>query len=262
MSVQGAGVQQINRRNDNMGQYKVKIKKKDGTVVPFNKQALISAVNKSASRCHKRLTEEQESELVLRLRQILDTRHTESERRAGVSTYEIHEYVMEVLKDIDEDIHREYFGYRDYKKRFPELFMGLIDTSKDIIYKGDKENANKDSQIISTKKELLAGSLSNSIMLEYEMDKEVAQSHVEGHLHSHDVRDRLYGSINCCLFDAGTVMKDGFLLNGVQYTEPTSAESFMRVLSDIILQASSQQYGGRVMLPNLVNLITKRVCYL
>ena len=81
-------------------------------------------------------------------------------------------------------------------------------------------------------------------MLEYEMDKEVAEAHEEGFLHVHDVRDRLFGSFNCCLFDASSVIKGGFLLNGVQYTEPTSAESFMRVLADIILQASSQQYGG------------------
>ena len=239
----------------------IKVRKKDGTVVPFTKKAIISAVNKSASRCHKRLTGSQESMLVNGVLDIINTRHTENDRITGVNTYDLHEYVMEVLKTIDEDIHREYFGYRDYKKRFPNLFMGLIDSSKDIIYKGDKENANKDSQIISTKKELLAGTLSNSIMLEYEMDKDVAQEHVDGGIHVHDIRDRLFGSINCCLFDAGNVIKGGFMLNGVQYTEPTSAESFMRVLSDIILQASSQQYGGIVMLPNLVNLITKRVCY-
>lgn len=250
MSVQEDGVQLINNRGSNKmskqssNKPAIKIKKKDGTVVPFTKTAIISAVNKSASRCHKRLTDTQETLLVHGVREIIDARHSDSDKEDGISTYSIHEYVMEVLKVIDEDIYREYFGYRDYKKRFPELFMGLIDTSKDIIYKGDKENANKDSQIISTKKELLAGSLSNSIMLEYEMDKEVAEAHVSGDIHIHDVRDRLFGSINCCLFDAGAVIKNGFLLNGVQYTEPTSAESFMRVLSDIILQASSQQYGG------------------
>lgn len=233
-----------NKRGDLSMKEVVLVRKKDGTVLPFDSKAIIGAVNKSALRCQKRLTEAQEAKLIEGVVDIINSKHDAVEKESGVSTYVIHEYVMEVLSDIDKDIHREYFGYRDYKKRFPELFMGLIDTSKDIVYKGDKENANKDSQIISTKKELLAGTLSNAIMLEYEMDKEVAEAHKDGFLHVHDIRDRLFGSINCCLFDSASVMKGGFMLNGVTYTEPTSAESFLRVLSDIILQASSQQYGG------------------
>ena len=53
----------------------------------------------------------------------------------------------------------------------------------------------------------------------------------------------LLGSINCCLFDIGTVLKNGFEMSNVEYTEPKSVLSALQVIGDITLVATAQQFG-------------------
>ena len=70
------------------------------------------------------------------------------------------------------------------------------------------------------------------------------------------LRDMLMHSYNCNLFDLGEVLRGGFELANVRYTEPTSVLSALQVTGDITLSASANQFGGftlaeldRVMVP-------------
>ena len=215
----------------------IKIIKKDGKMEDFNFNKIINAVQKSADRVSIKLNEGFINQLKINI-------HNKIINKENIPVYEMHEIVQESIKPINNQVYKEYMSYRDYKKKFSKVFSHIVDESNRIIYNGDKENANKNSLLISTKKGLLVSELSRQIMSEYELPKELVQPHVNGDLYYHDMGDRLFNSFNCCLFDMASLLKDGFELNGIQYTEPTSAESFMRVFSDIILEASSQQYGG------------------
>jgi len=215
----------------------IKIRKKNGQLQDFDFTKIVDAVKKSADRVNIEIDDDFKSLLmdkVLDMIKDLDI----------IPVQEMHEIVQESLKYINNSVYKEYMSYRDYKKRFTKIFENLLEASNRIIYSGDKENANKNSLLISTKKGLLVNELSKNIMLEYELPKDSAQAHINGDIYIHDLGDRLFKSINCCLFDMANLLRGGFTLNGVQYTEPTSAESFMRVFSDIVLEASSQQYGG------------------
>jgi hypothetical protein len=52
------------------------------------------------------------------------------------------------------------------------------------------------------------------------------------------------GSVNCCLFDIGNVLRGGFSMSNVDYTEPTSVLSALQVIGDITLVATAQQFGA------------------
>ena len=54
----------------------------------------------------------------------------------------------------------------------------------------------------------------------------------------------ILGCINCCLFDIGHVLKGGFEMSNVQYSEPKSVLSALQVIGDITLVATAQQFGG------------------
>ncbi|EQB4340933.1 TPA: anaerobic ribonucleoside-triphosphate reductase [Clostridium botulinum] len=218
----------------------IKIRKKNNALEEFDFNKIIVAVQKSADRVGINL----DVNFTNNLRNNVHNVITNLKCQDVISVYDMHEIVQEALKDINNDVYKEYMSYRDYKKRFTKIFDNLLHESNRIVYSGDKENANKNSMLVSTKKGILVNELSKEIMLEYELPKEAAQAHKNGDMYIHDLGDRLFNSINCCLFDMGDLLKDGFTLNGVQYTETTSAESFMRVMSDIVLEASSQQYGG------------------
>lgn len=131
----------------------------------------------------------------------------------------------------------------------------VLDAEK-IMNTGDKENANKNSCLVGTKKDLCGGLLSKQLMLKYELPKEVANRHIDGYIYIHDLDNRYFQSINCCLFDMGNVLKDGFTLNGYHIEEPDSIETAIDQLNDIIQCASSQQYGGFTV-PNIDEVLSK-----
>lgn len=212
--------------------------KKNGQIEEFNNQKIIDAITKSAKRIDYEFTKGEYFHIVTYVLMRFQ------EREEPIVVAELHEAVEDALKKYAPQVAVEYVSYRGYKKRFNKAFDNILMNSKSIIYDGSKENANKDSQLISTKKELVSGTLSKELYLEYELPKDIAEAHISGGMYIHDTGDRLFGSINCCLFDMATLLKGGFNLNGVKYTEPKTVESAIRVLSDVILQASSQQYGG------------------
>ncbi len=87
-----------------------------------------------------------------------------------------------------------------YKQNFNKTFSKIIDATRDLLSNGDKENANKNSALNSTQKEILGGLVSEQIMLNYELKPEIAQAHLDNWIYIHDLRDRFLFNINCCLF--------------------------------------------------------------
>ena len=216
----------------------VKILKKDGVrVEEFNADKIIRAVNMASDRAGIRLETEE-------LRSISDRVLDRIKSYAVIPVQELHPIVIEETKVFSEKIAQCYKDYRGYKQNFNKTFSKIIDATRDLLSNGDKENANKNSEIISTKKELTSGIVSKHIALDYELPQDVSKAHKEADLHSHDLTDEIFGSINCCLFDMATVLKNGYRINGVDNTEPNHLETALSTISDIILSASSQQFGG------------------
>lgn len=49
---------------------------------------------------------------------------------------------------------------------------------------------------------------------------------------------------NCCLFDVGNVIRNGFEMGNIWYNEPNYLDTAFDVMGDIILSTAAQQYGG------------------
>ena len=112
-----------------------------------------------------------------------------------------------------------------------------------VTHHGDRENANKDASLNSTKQALIAEGFMKDLMRE-EMSKEWMEAHEEGAIHIHDLGNRFLDSHNCNLFDMGKVLQGGFELAGIQYKGPGGVQSAFAVAGDVVLSASAQQYGG------------------
>ena len=80
-------------------------------------------------------------------------------------------------------------------------------------------------------------------MLTHVLPKKLANAHIDNKIKFHDVSDRYFGGINCCLFDMKEVIENNPTINGLKYDDAESIESYLGVLSDVLLEASSQQYG-------------------
>ncbi len=109
---------------------------------------------------------------------------------------------------------------------------------------GDRENANYDSSLVSTKGSLIKGYLTKSLYKQFYLSGKEKALIERGDIYIHDLRDMILGCINCCLFDIGHVLKDGFEMSNVQYSEPKTVLSALQVIGDITLVATAQQFGG------------------
>lgn len=230
----------------------VKILKKDGVRVEnFNPEKICRAVNMASDRAGERL---EPKDLTAIVEGVLD----KIKDYTVIPVQEMHPIVISEINKLNPKVAQCYKDYRGYKQNFNKTFSKIIEATRDLLSNGDKENANKNSEIISTKKELTSGIVSKHIALDYELPQDVAKAHKEADLHSHDLTDEIFGSINCCLFDMGRVLANGYRINGVDNTQPNHLETALSTISDIILSASSQQFGGFTV-PEIDNVLAPYV---
>lgn len=111
------------------------------------------------------------------------------------------------------------------------------------MYIGDKENSNSDSALVSTKRSLIFNQLNKELYQKFFLTKEELQACRDGYIYIHDMSARR-DTMNCCLFDVATVLKDGFEMGNIWYNEPKTLDVAFDVIGDIVLSAASQQYGG------------------
>lgn len=218
------------------------VEKKNKQAEDFKPEKIKKAIELANGRCINPLSNMDIERVVLSI--AIDVKRKDLDRADSISVDEIHDLVIKHLKEYSPVVAEEYSNYRNYKKRFNRTFVNVMESTKEILSNGDKENANKDSSLISTQKELISGVVSKSMTLDYELREEWSKAHKSGALQIHDLADYIFNSFNCCLFDMATLLKDGFVINGIKKKEPNSIKTAISVMSDVILSASSQQFGG------------------
>ena len=228
----------------------MKVIKRNGSQVEFDNDKIIRAVRLSASRTQKVLSKNEEYYIVQKTIEDLAKRGLED----MVKVDDIHLSVENVLWTLDRDLYSEYRSYNNYKKRFNHSFNSILKNAKNIVYEGDKENANKDSCLNSTKMVLTSELTGKELYLEYELPKHLSDAHKNMDFYIHDAGHRFYNMINCCLLDVANIYKGGYHLNGEFIKEPKTIEVALDQLIDIILVSSSQQYGG-LTIPEIDNIL-------
>ncbi|QPI45439.1 anaerobic ribonucleoside-triphosphate reductase [Weissella paramesenteroides] len=106
------------------------------------------------------------------------------------------------------------------------------------------ENANKDSNIFSTRRDLTAGMVGKSLGLTL-MPQTVAKAHLRGDIHYHDLDySPLTSMTNCCLIDFKDMLANGFKIGNANVEPPKSIQTATAQMSQIIANVASSQYGG------------------
>lgn len=217
--------------------------KKDGTKESWNDEKILIAINKAADRVNYQLTSEEKENILNDIYEYFSNEYL-SFSKNEVHTNEIHSAVIFALNDWTPTVGKAYQNYRDYKTSFANKFEQLRKETDDVIFLGDKENANFDSSLISTKGSLVKGYLTKSLYQQFYLSTEEKELTKRGDIYIHDLRDAIFNSVNCCLFDIATVLKGGFEMSNIHYTEPKSVLTALQVIGDITLVATAQQFGG------------------
>lgn len=212
--------------------------KKDGTTESYNENKIIKACNKAAERAMVKLSESDFEKICFFVKE--KTREYNSD---DIDITLMHNIVESVLEEYYPAVAKSYKEYRNYKKDFIHMMDNVYAKSQSIRYIGDKSNANTDSALVSTKRSLIYNELSSELYKKFFLTHNEKQAMKDGYIYIHDRSARL-DTINCCLSRVGTIMKGGFEMGNIWYSEPNSLDTAFDVMGDIILSTAAQQYGG------------------
>ena len=164
------------------------------------------------------------------------------------STEAIHQFIIDSLKHYKqyqaalnyENYHTKQFKDRedqlDIKKKITQLTSG----NRKML----NENANKDSRVFNTMRDLTAGTSAKAIGLNL-LPEEVANAHLKGDIHFHDLDYSPYSPMtNCCLIDVKYMMDHGFQIGNAEVDSPKSINTAAAQIAQIIANVASSQFGG------------------
>lgn len=228
----------------------IQIIKKDGTLEHWDNSKIIIAIKKSASRANENISK-QDMEIICN--------DCKSQCKDNIKTLDLHSIVISSLRNHGfSNIANSYQEYRDYKNTYAHTWEKLKQDTDALLLIGDRENANFDSTLKSTRASIIQGMVTSELYKQFHLSKIEKFLAKRGDIYFHDMRDLLYGCINCCLFDIGNVLENGFEMSNVRYSEPKTVRTALSVIGDITLNASAQQFGGFT-LPELDKVLLKYV---
>lgn len=167
---------------------------------------------------------------------------------AGVKIYEIQNIVEhELLQANEYAIAESYITYRTQRDFARSKATDINFTIGKLLNKDQavvNENANKDSDVFNTQRDLTAGIVGKSIGLQM-LPPHVANAHQKGDIHYHDLDYSPYTPMtNCCLIDFKGMLKNGFKIGNAEVESPKSIQTATAQISQIIANVASSQYGG------------------
>ena len=220
----------------------IKVIKKDGSKQLWEPNKIKKAAQKSADRVSVELSEKELDLLVEKVVERVNY-HVAMKDGAEISVSKLHDFVEEALDFVNPKVATSYRNYRNFKLEFADIMNTVANEADRIMYRGDKENSNKDSSLTSTQGALIRSALSKEMYKKQFLTDRERWLESVGLIYIHDEDARMF-SPNCCLFRADEVLKGGFEMGNIFYNEPKSLDVAFDVIGDVVLSAAAQQYGG------------------
>ncbi|MCQ2557180.1 MAG: anaerobic ribonucleoside-triphosphate reductase [Ligilactobacillus sp.] len=165
-----------------------------------------------------------------------------------VTTAEIARIFVGTL--VDYGYTKEAQAYRDYKQAAQKSWEDETNPAKRLarLQAADPtlvhENANKDSRVFNTQRDLTAGTVGKTLGLRL-MPEHVAKAHLRGDIHYHDLDYTPWSPMtNCCLIDFKEMLTNGFKIGNAEVESPHSIQTATAQMAQIIANVASSQYGG------------------
>lgn len=215
----------------------IKIIKKNGNLEKFDPERIRKAVTTSAERVMVNLTDESVDKIIDIVKNMINTQTT------NPTVEQVHSFVEFALDQVNPIVARSYREYRDYKKEVVHILDKVYKKAQVITYIGDKECANMDSALVTTQRCLIYNSLNKELYKKFFLTANEIEACKDGYIYIHDMSARR-DTMNCCLFDMANVLKDGFEMSNIWYTEPKTLQTAFNVMGDVIINTTAMQYGG------------------
>ena len=221
------------------------IQKRNNTLEPFNKDKIITAINKA----------------FLEVDGVLYETDTANDIADEIEQYyydnPLKEMTVEGVQDLIEealmiserkDVARAYIRFR-YKKELvrqsnttDESIRELLEGNSDYW---NNENSNKNAKRSTVQRDYMAGIVSTDITRRFLLDKDIVKAHDLGIIHFHDADYFAQNAIhNCELINLEDMLQNGTVVNGVMIEKPHRLLTATTIATQIIAAVTSSSYGG------------------
>ena len=216
--------------------------KRDGSAVDFDRNKIVIAINKANASvdeedriseddieaiAHYIETRHKQRLLVEDIQDLVETKLIEANRYALAKSYIIYRYTRALVRK---------------QNTTDESILSLLqNTNKELA----EENSNKNTVIASTQRDYIAGEVSRDLTRRILLPEYISNAHDEGAIHFHDADYFVQPIFNCCLINIGDMLDNGTMMNGKLIESPKSFQVACNVMTQIIANVASNQYGGQ-----------------
>lgn len=220
----------------------MKIIKRDGRVVDYDRQKISIAIEKANQEVkgREKATKEEIKDII---------EYIEDLNKKRMLVEDIQDIIEEKLMEIGKyELAKKYIVYR-YNRALirksnttDESILGLIrNENKELA----EENSNKNTLLASTQRDYIAGEVSRDLTNRLLLPEKIVKAHQEGILHFHDADYFVQPIFNCCLINIADMLDNGTVMNGKLIESPKSFQVACTVTTQIIAAVASNQYGGQ-----------------
>ncbi|MFZ4833881.1 anaerobic ribonucleoside-triphosphate reductase [Rouxiella sp. Mn2063] len=216
--------------------------KRDGCRVPFDQRRIKQAVQHAAAAAGIDCGDY--------CQQVAQAVSLGLQQRQQVDIHEIQDAVEnQLMSGPYKQLARLYIEYRhdrdvgrERRGQLNQAIRGLVEQSNMSLL---NENANKDSKVIPTQRDLLAGIVSKHYATQHILPRDVVLAHQRGEIHYHDLDySPFFPMFNCMLIDLRGMLTRGFKMGNAEIDSPKSISTATAVTAQIIAQVASHIYGG------------------
>ena len=221
------------------------IQKRNNTLEPFNKDKIITAINKA----------------FLEVDGVLYETDTANDIADEIEQYyydnPLKEMTVEGVQDLIEealmiserkDVARAYIRFR-YKKELVRQYNTTDESIRELLEGNsdywNNENSNKNAKRSTVQRDYMAGIVSTDITRRFLLDKDIVKAHDLGIIHFHDADYFAQNAIhNCELINLEDMLQNGTVVNGVMIEKPHRLLTATTIATQIIAAVTSSSYGG------------------
>lgn len=212
--------------------------KRNGYRVPFDRVkieiAIRKAISSSKAECHslpQRVSAEVEQKFIALSR--------------NLNVEDIQDLVVASLVKHNKELAQVYANYRHERQvdRNASLHKAIDDLL--TLKNKENENANKNSTLLSTQRDLMAGEISKNKAREEMIPRSLMKAHDEGIIHIHDMDYISQNMHNCSLVNLKDMLENGTKINNKLIETPKSLRTAATIMTQIVAGVASSQYGGQ-----------------
>ena len=218
------------------------ILKRDGTLVPFNHQKIVDAINRAFIEVDGQLYENDTAfDISVEIAKIVET----SKHRITVE--EIQDLVEKYLMRSERpDVAKAYIRYR-YKKEVARQFKSdFLDTITEKLEAKNvqNQNANIDEHSFGGRIGEASSALTKQYALDYIVSKMARDNHLNNRIYIHDLDAYAVGMHNCLSIPFDKLLAEGFNTRQTDVRPAGSINTAFQLVAVIFQLQSLQQFGG------------------